>query len=103
MNMTREQIAKRKAELASELDDLNAEEERLLSLSEDRRLAEALHSMQCRWNHTDGCGWFYEIQKNVVNWNGWAHAEYLKKAHKAMQMLPDMSVDEILRVSKALR
>ena len=101
--MTRAQIAEKQARLNEELAALEAEEQRLLSLSDDARLAEELHSMQCRWNHTDGCSWYYEVSKGVVNWEGWAHAEYLKKARKVMQVLPDLSVDEILRVASAIK
>ncbi len=25
-----------------------------------RRLADLIHGKNCRWNHTDGCGYFYE-------------------------------------------
>ena len=101
--MTRVQIAEKQARLKEELAVLEAEEQRLLSLSDDARLAEELHSMQCRWNHTDGCGWCYEISKGVVDWNGHAHNSYLRKAREVMKVLPDLSVDEILRVASAIK
>lgn len=44
------------------------------------QLALTLHSMLCRWNHTDGCSWHYEITKSGHDWKQHAHAEYLKKA-----------------------
>lgn len=101
--MTREQIAARKEALAFELAALEEEEERLLALSDDARLAEELHTLQCRWNHTDGCGWFYEFNNGVPNWQGWAHEQYLNKAREVMKVLPDLSVDEILRVVQAVK
>lgn len=100
---TRVEIAKEQERLKQELAELEAEEARLLSLSDDARLAEELHSMQCRWNHTDGCSWFYEVNKSVVNWHGHAHASWLQKARNVMRELPDMSVDEILRVASVLK
>lgn len=101
--MSRESISQRLSEIEVERAELLAEQERLLSLSDDRRLAEDLHSQQCNWNHTDGCGWFYEFDNGNPKWNGHAHARYLEKARNVMRMLPEMSVDEILRVTKALR
>lgn len=100
----REKIQNRLAEIESERAELLAEQERLLNLSEDRRLAEELHSMRCRLAHEDQCGWYYEIHKGVHDWsNGWAHGQYLEMADKVMNLLPDMSVDDILKVAKALR
>ena len=101
--MTRAQIAEKQARLKEELALLEAEEERLLSLSDDARLAEELHSMQCSWNHTDGCSWHYEISKGVADWKAYAHTRWLHKAREVMKVLPDMSVDEILRVASAIK
>jgi hypothetical protein len=50
--------------------------------SPDHQLATELHSMLCNQNHTDGCGWFYEIKMKKDDWTGYAHTEYLKKAQK---------------------
>lgn len=47
---------------------------------DEETLATLLHSIDCHWNHTDGCSWHYEINSGVVDWNGWAHARYLKMA-----------------------
>lgn len=57
--------------------------------SPDKQLATELHSMTCTWNHTDGCGWFYEFDNKKDNWLGHAHSKYLKQAqlliHKCEQ------------------
>lgn len=96
MNMTLAQIAARREEIQSELNDLAAYEESLLALSDDRRLAEELHSMQCHSNHEDGCGWFWE---STNKWEqGYAHKRWLVKAQNVMRALPGMSVDDILKV-----
>lgn len=100
---TRVDIVKRREELQRELEALELKEQHLLALSDDARLAEELHSMQCRWNHTDGCGWFYEVHKDVVDWNGHSHSRWLTKAREVMRELPDMSVDEILRVASVIK
>lgn len=44
------------------------------------QLAEQLHDRLCRHNHTDGCGWFYEIQGGEPNWAEEAHDKYLAHA-----------------------
>lgn len=100
---TRVDIVKKREELQRELEELEIEENRLLSLSDDARLAEELHAMQCNWNHTDGCGWFYEIHKGLVDWTGHAHAKWLSKARSVMKELPELSVDEILRVASVIK
>ena len=57
--------------------------------SPDHQLATELHGMLCTWNHTDGCGWFYEFSNKKDNWAGDSHGRYLKKAqtliHKCEQ------------------
>ena len=43
-------------------------------------LAALLHDKLCKDNHTDGCGWFYEIRNGVHEWNRDTHAGWLNKA-----------------------
>jgi aryl-phospho-beta-D-glucosidase BglC (GH1 family) len=64
-----EQIRKAKAELVE-----------LATIPEDERLADSLHSMLCTWNHTDGCGWYYEFHNKKPAWDGNEHGQYLTKA-----------------------
>ena len=68
----------------------------------DTELAEALHDMLCRWNHTDGCGWFYETDEKT-KWSGYAHKAYLDKARKLMNQLPDMDPDDIIKVANTVK
>lgn len=69
-------IAKRKKELV----ELEQTLTKAKLESPDKQLAKELHGMLCRWNHTDGCGWFYEIKNKEDDWTGHAHGEYLMKA-----------------------
>jgi hypothetical protein len=64
-----EQIRKAKAELVE-----------LATIPEDERLADSLHSTLCTWNHTDGCGWYYEFTNKKPDWDGNEHGWYLAKA-----------------------
>jgi len=82
-------------ELESKIQELKAEKKRLSLMPENQRLAEAIHSKQCHWNHTDGCGWYYE------KWDSPSYSknEYLKKANA---MLAEMSFEQAMKVIKFL-
>ena len=61
--------------------------------SPDHQLAKELHGMLCTWNHTDGCGWHYEVHNKIDDWTGYAHSEYLKKAQKLICHCNDTGID----------
>lgn len=67
------QIVKRREELARA-------REQHESTAPVYQLAIALHDKMCRWNHTDGCGWMYQIHKGVHDWNAHEHSAWLNKA-----------------------
>ena len=47
----------------------------------EKKLAIIIHSQTCTQNHTDGCGWYYEIEnKDLHDWNAHSHINYLKVA-----------------------
>jgi hypothetical protein len=66
--------------------------------SPDHQLAKELHGMLCTWNHTDGCGWYYEFKDKQDDWNGHAHGQYLTRA----RMLIHKCEQEGTTVEKAL-
>lgn len=67
--------------LKKELAELEHAELIFNGLDPEQKLAISLHSTLCRWNHTDGCSWFYEMHPgNIDNWDSYAHNEYLTKA-----------------------
>ena len=68
----------------SELAKLTEQLEKAKLESPDQQLAKELHSMLCTWNHTDGCGWYYEFKNKQDDWTARAHGEYLAKARKLM-------------------
>lgn len=87
----RENIARKKAELAEE-------EARLLEaelVPEDKQFAEELHAKMCRWNHTDGCGWFW-----VNDWNDRTHKEWLDKARRLLEISDRETILKILNIAK---
>lgn len=75
------------ADLQNQINELEAADAAFKAMGEIPQLAVALHDTQCRWNHTDGCGWYYEMHTNklgvkVHHWDGQTHDRYLKRAHK---------------------
>jgi hypothetical protein len=52
-------------------------------LTPEQKLAIQLHAAICHQNHTDGCGWHYEVKNGVHEWaNGGAHVGWLTHARK---------------------
>ena len=77
---TKEQeLLEKIAEAEKELKALREEQK----LPNNIKLATALHEIMCHYNHTDGCGWYYE------NWNvmGYIRMEYLKKANTILKVV----------------
>lgn len=93
------------AKLQAKIDEIKEEQERIASLSPDKALAESLHNLQCTWNHTDGCGWFYEVSDTYPGgtWNGYAHKRYLDSAKKVMALLPEFTHGQIISVAEAFK
>lgn len=90
--MELDKLNKAKAILEKELAEIDAQIE--ASTSEDLiNIAEFIHSIQCTWNHTDGCGWYYEKDYNKDDvakmWAQPTHMSYMRKA-KNLMAFPDI-------------
>lgn len=87
-----------RAEAARIEKQLVEEESKLAKLTPEQRVAEQLHGMLCTWNHTDGCGWFYEFTDGRSNWDGSAHGTYLKHAQKLIHQCNEkgLIVEDVL-------
>lgn len=96
-----EKIKQHKADLAKLEKDL----ETAKLESPDHQLAKELHSMLCTWNHTDGCGWYYEMKNKEDDWTGRAHGEYLKRAQKLIHICAseDIKVERAIEMFKLIR
>lgn len=69
-----------------------------------KEFAAKLHDQECRHNHTDGCGWWYETKDD--RWSGWAHASWLKKANsiiKEFKLKREVDLWEFLKHIKKTR
>jgi hypothetical protein len=82
-------------ELEREIEKLKIEKEELEVMPKNQRLAELLHSKQCRLAHEDQCGWYYEDWENP----GLYRQLYLKKAN---DMLNKTSFEEVVKIVKLL-
>jgi hypothetical protein len=85
--MLSDDIEKLQNEIAEQnvkLEALKRAQEELALQAPEYQLAIRLHDSFCRWNHTDGCGWHYEITKGVHDWNGHSHGSWLKKARRVL-------------------
>lgn len=101
INEIEEKLKTRKKEIA----ELEAALVRAKNESPSQQLASTLHNMICKWNHTDGCSWFYERKNNDDDWNGWAHGEYLKKANRLIHHCEQrgIEVDQALEIFKMVK
>lgn len=95
--------SKKIAELQAQIVELQNAQSTFNSLHPDAKLAIELHTALCRWNHTDGCAWFYEVHQGVDDWTGQAHARWLSQAKKARGLLEGFSDDGIVRVVRAIQ
>lgn len=83
-----DEIEQKKKELA----ELETKLEVAKNEPDDIQLARQLHTLLCKWNHTDGCAWYYESKNKKEDWTGHAHAEYLGKARKLMHRCKEKSI-----------
>lgn len=70
-------------------------------LPENKRMAILLHKNLCLCNHTDMCGWYYEIDGVIHDWEGYTHKEYLEKANKLIQN--GITLDTMETIFKCIR
>jgi hypothetical protein len=87
-----DELSRRERAAESVLREARDARKRAEDLDRDKRL-ESLkplickaHDTFCAWNHTDGCGWLYEVDsKNGHNWLGDAHARWLRRYEEIME------------------
>jgi hypothetical protein len=92
------------AELKAEIAKLEAEQKGFDALSDDKKLAIALHRKQCRWSHIDQCGWEYQSDYDERTWTGHnnSRVDYLKKARALMEKLPNTPIKDLLELVSVL-
>lgn len=88
-----ENIERKIAQTREELKTLEVQLKETKLQSPDKLLASELHGLTCNWNHTDGCGWFYEFNNKIDNWDGSEHGRYLQKAQKLISKCKEMNIE----------
>jgi hypothetical protein len=68
----------------AKLEKLEAEKD-LLESDDRYAIAETLHSMRCRLNHTDGCSWYYETWDSSTPAGNSERARWLEKADTVIE------------------
>lgn len=106
--MSHNTIASYEADIKKREQELVAAKEQLKKAkleSPDKQLAKELHNMLCYWNHTDGCGWFYEFKDNQHDWTAYAHGQYLLKAQNLIGKCKEhgIAVEEALSIYKLVK
>ncbi len=89
------------AQLKAELAKLEKEDADYAAMSEDKKIADALHSKFCHHNHTDACGWFYD----KGDWTEYSRKEYIDKAHTLMRFCKENNIEaeKIINLITAIR
>lgn len=94
--MTTTSVEKLEADVKArreELERLERELEQAKSEPADIRLARELHDLNCTGNHTDGCGWFWEMHDKVDDWNARTHYDYLNRARTLIRFCECSSIN----------
>lgn len=88
------------ARLEKEIQILKEKRKRFEEQPIEVQIATRLHEILCKWNHTDGCSWFYCEH----DWTDDTHKMYLSKAmtlldfSKFYNIKPEYLVDLIASV-----
>lgn len=65
-----------------------------------REVADLLHSLLCKWNHTDGCGWYYNTDQSAyLDEKNYNQGRYYKLAGK---LLKERDADTVLTTLKLI-
>jgi len=81
------QLAEMERQLKQRRELLKTAKRELDTSTPTHHLAIAMHQRLCRWNHTDGCLWHYEIEKGIHDWSGHDHQRWLRHANQTAQRL----------------
>lgn len=100
------EIERQIAELQKQREIAQIEEDRLKALSVEYRAAIIMHNCQCNSDHTEGCGWYYEVHKNVHDFGGSSHKWWVAIAttvvRRLQHALGPSSDEQVLKILEAV-
>lgn len=86
-------VAKAEQALAAAQAELIEAENSSHELTPPQILAIDLHSTLCHSDHTEACGWEYEIKGRTEHqWDRYTHERYLTKAEALLARFPGLDV-----------
>jgi hypothetical protein len=89
--MSKEQISKEIQELEAKLVAAKQKLNNFNRLTTQQKIAIMLHDNTCHSNHTDVCGWCYEVNgEGNHDFNGGAHRYYLQKTENILEDLKEI-------------
>lgn len=102
---TAPELYKEIEQLKSDLEKAQTAYDIAVKQSPERQLAIELHNLLCTHDHTEYCGWYYEISNDVHDWTRWTHERYLTKAKEVLVMCEklDVSSDFAISIIKAVK
>jgi hypothetical protein len=91
-----EDMKRRLAQLEYEIQKAEQAEVKFAQLADNKKLATAIHEKQCRWNHTDGCGWYYADSGKAEDWEEFGHAQYLEVADRILEEIDFQAAQKVI-------
>lgn len=85
-------------ELKDKIEKLEVEQNTFDNFSDEIKIAEFMHDKTCRFNHTDGCGWYYEKWATIVENDNSARGRYLKQAIDMLKIVTFDKAKEIIKI-----
>ena len=82
--------------MEAELKKLKDEREAMVQMPANQRLAIQLHSSTCSSDHTEHCGWFWEIKDGVHDWSRYSHKRRLHSANIIIGKMKQLGIEEDL-------
>jgi hypothetical protein len=71
-------INSRIKKLQAEIQKLKDRRDRM-GLSDEQKETIVFHDSRCGWDHVEKCGWCWETEDGIHNWNGVEHKYWLRK------------------------
>lgn len=99
-----EDLKNLEAQIKNRRDQLTQAREQHETADPVYELAISMHDKLCHWNHTDGCGWHYQIKNGIHDWNEHDHRIWLNKAVLVMNMVKTQTItcENVTEFFKAL-